>query len=170
MESNLNGLYKISFDIEIEANDALSISDLAQSLTEGILSEELAAKVSHLTMEKIEKHGKTEPKVLKVGDKVQVLSDLNLDAEIYHDDGYVFIGNPSDISERVVTESVSITVEAGSIGYVNKINKDGSLEIVDMDKPYVNTLWQEIGIDVVNIDLITVTADQIEKIDTDEVK
>ena len=170
MESNLNGIYRVSFDIEVESKDALALSDLAHSLTEGILSEELAAKVSHLTMEKIERHGKIEPKVLKIGDRVQVVGDLNIDAEIYHDDGYVFIGNPSDISEKVMSEPANVTIEAGSIGYVNKINKDGSLEIVDMDKPYVNTLWQEIGIDAVNIDLITVTADMIAKIDTDEVK
>lgn len=170
MESNLNGIYRVSFDIEIESKDALALSDLAHSLTDGMLSEELAAKVSHLTMEKIEKHGSAKPKVLKVGDKVQVLSDLNIDAEIYHDDGYVFVGKPSDISECVTSEPASIVIEAGSIGYVNKVNKDGSLEIADMDKPFVNSLWQEIGIDAVNIDLITVLADQITKIDSEEVK
>jgi hypothetical protein len=82
----------------------------------------------------------------------------------------MFIGNPNEISEKMTSEPASIQIQAGSIGYVNGIHKDGSLEIADLDKPYVNEAWLEIGIDAVNIDLITVNAEQIEKIDTYEVK
>ena len=70
----------------------------------------------------------------------------------------------------MTSEKVSIKVEAGSTGWINKIHKDGSLEIADVDKPYINPSWVEIGIDAVNVDLITVNAEQVEKIDQEEVK
>ena len=35
---------------------------------------------------------------------------------------------------------------------------------------HMNEAWAELGLDSVNVDLITVVADQVEKIDTDEVK
>jgi hypothetical protein len=170
-ESKLKGIYRVSFDIQVRSDDELSLSDVAQALTEGFgrgFGEDfVSSKVADLSIEKVTKKA---AKVLKVGDKVQLKSDLDLKAEIYSDDGYVFIGNKNEISESVTTEPVSITVFAGSIGYINRINKDGSLEVADLDKPYVNSLWQEIGLDSVNIDLITVKAEQLERIDSEEVK
>jgi hypothetical protein len=166
----LNGIYRVSFEVQVSSDDELSLSDVTQSLTEGFqkgFGEDFVNKVAELSVEKIIKKA---VKVLKVGDKVQLQSDLNLMTEIYSDDGYVFVGNKSEISESVTTELVSVKVAAGSIGYINRINKDGSLEVVDLDKPYVNSLWQEIGLDSVNIDLITVNAEQLEKIDSEEVK
>ena len=169
-DSKLNGIYRVSFEIKVESQDELSLSDITQSLTEGFergFGNDFVNKVAELSVEKITKKA---VKVLKVGDKVQLKSDLNLMTEIYSDDGYVFVGSKNEISESVTTEPVSVKVAAGSIGFINRINKDGSLEVADLDKPYVNSLWQEIGLDAVNIDLITINADQIEKIDSEEVK
>ena len=168
--SKLNGIFKVSFEIKVESQDELSLSDVTQSLIEGFergFGEGFVDKVAELSVEKITKKA---VKVLKVGDKVQLTSDLDLMTEIYSDDGYVFVGNKNEISESVTTEPVSVKVAAGSIGYINRINKDGSLEVADLDKPYVNSLWQEIGLDSVNIDLITVNAEQLERIDSEEVK
>jgi hypothetical protein len=139
---------------------------VAQSLLEGF-GEGLLESVSHLSVEKIEKHGQSEPKVFKVGDKVQLNSTIKIKANIYSDDGYHFIGIPSDISEEVTEVEASIDVEAGSIGFVNSVNGN-VIEIIDLDRPV--TKFAEIGIDYVNVDLITVDAEQLEKIDSDEVK
>lgn len=169
--SKLNGIFKVSFEIQLESQDELSLSDATQALAEGFergFGNGFVDKVASLNIEKITK--KADKVVLKVGDKIKLTSDVNLEADIYSDDGYVFLGAPSEISEKVNTDKVNVQVIAGSIGYVNRINKDGSLEIADIDKPYVNPLWEEIGIGAVNIDLITVNAEQVEKIDLDEVK
>lgn len=160
MDLNLNGLYRVSFDIQMTNSDALTISDLAHTLTEGILSEELAAKVSHLKMEKIEKHGKTEPKILKIGDKVYLKESLTLKASVYEDDGYLFIGKPTSISNEIGEQN--ITLEAGSVGYVNRID-GANIELVDVDR----AVKAELGFDpeyeqLANVDLITVNAEQID--------
>jgi hypothetical protein len=170
-DEKLIGVYKVSFEIKVESQDELSLSDITHDLTEGFqrgFSDGFVNKVAALHIEKISKA--VVKKAVKIGDKIRLISDVNLTAEIYSDDGYVFIGNPNEISEKMTSEKVSVKVEAGSTGWVNKIHKDGSLEIADIDKPYVNPLWIEIGIDAVNVDLITVNAEQVEKIDSEEVK
>lgn len=161
---SLHGLYRISFDVQVDQSDQLDVSDITQALTEGF-GEGLLETVSHLKIESIEKHGTVEPKVFKVGDKVQLKDSLKLQASIYEDDGYFFVGAPSEISNEIGIQE--IMVEAGSIGFVNKI--DGSnLEIVDLDcvasVPFEN--YEEIA----SIDSILVNAEQLEKIDSDEVK
>jgi hypothetical protein len=169
-EDKLTGIYKVSFEIKVESQDDLSLSDVTQALTEGFergFGDGFINKVADLSIEKITKKAQ---RTLKVGDKIKLVSDVNLNTEIYSDDGYIFVGSPNEISEKMTTEKVSVQVVAGSTGFVNRIHKDGSLEIVDIDKPYVNPSWEEIGIEAVNIDLITVNAEQIEKIDSEEVK
>jgi len=170
-DNKLVGIYKVSFEIQVESQDELSLSDLTQDLTEGLVrgfGDGVVNKVAALSVEKVSKQSPKE--AVKIGDRIRLVSDVNLTADIYTDDGYLFIGNPNEISQKLTTEKVAIQVTAGSTGFVNKINKDGSLEIADLDKPYVNEAWADLGIDAVNVDLITVVADQIEKIDTDEVK
>ncbi len=170
-ESKLKGIYRVSFEVQLESQDDLSVSDITQSLTEGLergFGDGFVNKVADLSIERITKNSKQA--VLKVGDKVKLVSTVNIEADIYSDDGYVFIGNPNEISEKVTDAKVNIQINAGSTGYINKIHKDGSLEIADLDKPYVNPLWEEIGLEAVNIDLMTVKAEQIEKIDAEEVK
>ena len=169
-ESKLNGIFKVSFEIKVESQDELSLSDVTQALTEGFergFADGFVNKVASLSIEKISKR---EKEAIKIGDKIKLISDVTLEAEIYSDDGYLFIGNPNEISEKLLNEKINVQVKAGCIGYVNGIHKDGSLEIADIDKPYVNEAWVEIGIDAVNIDLITVNAEQVEKIDSEEVK
>lgn len=168
MESNLNGIYRVSFDIEVEAKDALALSDLAQSLTEGILSEGLAAKVSHLSLEKIEKHGKAAPKQLKIGDMVQLTSDIQIIANVYSDDGYFFIGKTSTISE-CIAENQTLILSAGSYGFVNKVS-NGIAEIIDIDKAIIEAKFEDVGIDAINVDMILLDASLLEKIDAQEGK
>lgn len=170
-EDKLTGVYKVSFEIKVESQDELSLSDVTQALTEGFergFGEGFVNKVADLNIEKVTKNSKQS--VLKIGDRIKLASAVTLEADIYSDDGYIFIGNPNEISEKVTSQKVSIQIEAGCTGYINSIHKDGSLEIADIDKPYVNDAWADVGLEAVNIDLITVTAEQIEKIDTDEVK
>lgn len=170
-DSKLNGIFKVSFEIKVESHDELSLSDLTHDLAEGLergFGNGFIERVAALNVEKLTK--KAVAKKINVGDKIRLISDVKLEADIYSDDGYVFIGNPNEISEKLTTEKVAIDVTTGAIGFINRIHKDGSLEIADIDKPYTNDKWVELGIDAVNLDLITVTAEQIEKIDSDEVK
>jgi len=169
-DDKLVGVYKVSFEIKVESQDELSLSDITQDLTEGFqrgFADGFVNKVASLSIEKISKR---EKEAVKVGDKIRLVSDVTLEAEIYSDDGYMFIGKPNEISEKLLSEKINVQVKAGCIGYVNGIHKDGSLEIADLDKPYVNEAWAELGIDAVNVDLITVKAEQVEKIDSEEVK
>lgn len=170
-DNKLVGVYKVSFEIQVESQDELSLSDLTQDLTEGLsrgFGDGFINKVAALSINKVVKEQTKE--AVKIGDRIRLVSDVKLTADIYEDDGYIFIGNPNEISQKMTNEKVDIQITAGSTGYVNKINKDGSLEVADLDRPYVNEAWTDLGIDAVNVDLITVVADQVEKIDTDEVK
>jgi hypothetical protein len=170
-DDKLVGIYKVSFEIKVESQDELSLSDLTQDLTEGFyrgFGDGVINKIAALHVEKLV--NQQAKKSVKVGDKIRLTSDVTIDADVYHDDGYVFIGNPTEISEKMTAEKVAVKIVVGNTGYVNKVNKDGSLEIADLDKPYVNGAWKEIGVDAVNVDLITVLAECVEKIDTDEVK
>jgi hypothetical protein len=170
-EDKLIGVYKVSFEIKVESHDELSLSDLTHDLAEGLergFGNGFIDRVAALNVEQLTK--KAAAKKINVGDRIRLISDIKLEADIYSDDGYVFIGNPNEISEKLTTEKVAIDVTAGAIGFVNRIHKDGSLEIADIDKPYTNDSWINMGIDAVNLDLITVVAEQIEKIDSEEVK
>ena len=155
-DSKLNGIYRISFQVKVSSDDELSLSDVTQSLTEGLqrgFGENFVDKVAELSVEKITKKA---VKVLKVGDMVSIKESIKITANIYNDDGYLFIGTPSEISETV-GENVDLTIEAGSIGYINKIS-NGQIEIIDLDRP----------VEDINIDLISVSAEQLEKIDSEE--
>lgn len=166
-DSKLNGIYRVSFEVKVSSDDELSLSDVTQSLTEGFqrgFGEGFVDKVAELSVEKIIK--KAVKKVLKVGDTVLVKESIKIKANIYNDDGYVFVGLKNEISE-VVGENVDLNIEAGSIGYINKIT-NGKVEVADLDR--VIEKYAEIGLDVVNVDLITVDENQIEKIDSEEVK
>lgn len=170
-DNKLVGIYKVSFEIQVESQDDLSLSDLTQDLTEGLVrgfGDGFINKVAALSIDKVSKQSPKQS--VKIGDRIRLVSDVNVTADIYEDDGYLFIGNPNEISQKLTTEKVAIQVAAGSTGFVNKINKDGSLEVADLDKPYINETLADMGIDAINVDLITVVATQVEKIDTDEVK
>jgi hypothetical protein len=164
--SKLNGIYRVSFEVKVSSDEDLSLSDVTQSLTEGFergFGEGFVDKVAELSVAKITKKA---VKVLKVGDTVRIKESIRLVADIYEDDGYIFVGPKSDISEILDTDAVLMTV-AGSIGLVNKICKDGQVEVANLDIPIDN--WRMDG-DPISVDLITVNADQIEKIDSEEVK
>jgi hypothetical protein len=166
-EEKLTGIYRVSFEIQLGSQDDLALSDVVQALTEGFgngFGEDfVTSKVADLSIEKITKKA---VKVLKVGDTVLIKEPIKIKANIYSDDGYIFAGVKNEISE-IVGENIDLNIEAGSIGYVNKIAGD-KIEVVDLDKPIIS--FQEIGLDAVNVDLITVHAEQLEKIDSEEVK
>lgn len=158
-DSKLNGIYRVSFEVQVGSQDELTLSDVTQALTEGFergFGDGFVEKVAELSVEKITKKA---VKVLKVGDKVLLKENIQLKGNIYNDDGYIFVGNKSEDISEIVGENVDLNIEAGSIGYINKIS-GSTIEVVDLDKP----------VEDVNIDLITVNAEQIEKIDSEEVK
>lgn len=168
-DPKLNGIFKVSFEIQVGSDDDLSLSDATQALTEGLergFGENFVNKVAELSIEKITKISEKAPKILKIGDKVCLKEALKVKGNIYSDDGYVFTGLKNDISETLI-EDVELPIEAGSVGYVNKIVAE-KIEIIDLDRPI--TKFADAGIDYVNIDLITVDAEQLEKIDLEEGK
>jgi len=168
-DSKLDGIFKVSFEIKVESQDELSLSDVTQALTEGFqrgFGEKFVDKVAELSVEKIIKKSEKAPKVLKVGDTVRIKESIKLVADIYEDDGYIFVGPKSEISEVLDIDAVLMTV-AGSVGLVNKIGKDGQVEVANLDIPIDS--WRMDG-DPISVDLITVNAEQLEKIDSEEVK
>lgn len=163
-QHKLNGIYKVSFNIEVESDDELSLSDLAQSLTEGF-GEGLLGKMAHLSFEKLDKTGQSISKILKVGDRVQLTKPISINASVYEDDGYVFVGMPTDISNEIGEQE--IILEAGSIGYVNQIDED-RIEIVDIDLPGVIKTAEYT--EPISVDLISLNIEMVEKIHNEEDK
>jgi len=167
-DSKLNGIYRVSFEVKVTSDQDLSLSDVTQSLTEGFdrgFGEGFVEKVADLSIEKITKKA---VKALKVGDTVLIKEPIKITASIYSDDGYIFVGHRNEISE-IVSENVDFELEAGSIGYVNKI-ANGVVEVADLDKPLTSFYQCGDGMDAINVDLISVKAEQLEKIDSEEVK
>ena len=167
MEKPLSGIYRISFDIELDSTDELSSSDLSFLLTEGV-GEGLASKLSHLSVEKMDKTGKSNPKVFKVGDKVQILENIKIKASIYEDGGYFYIGQSTESANLLGEQEVMIV--SGSYGWVNQ-NKDGKIVLVDLDIPVtaslIDSYTDEVTEEKVNVDFITLSADILEKVNTE---
>jgi hypothetical protein len=130
----LNGSYKVSFNLSLSELDGLSVSDVAQALAEGFGDGDILGKVSDLGIEKIVKEGApVTPVTLKVGDLVGILSDTSIVATILEENGLYRIGASTDAS--TVIGEASVTIESGSMGYVNKISEDGTtVEVIDLDR------------------------------------
>lgn len=165
MDQPLNGIYRVSFDIEIKDTDYLDQSDLAFLFTDG-MSSRLTSKVANLQIEQLDKKGEKVSKTIKVGDRISITENIIVRANFYEDDGYLFVGKPSDISNEV--GSKEIVLEAGCFAYVNQIHKNGEVDLIDLDRPISATLRvDDMGTevtDVANVDFITVDATKIEKV------
>lgn len=166
----VDGIYKVSFEIKVESRDEFSLSDVTHDLTEGLVrgfGDDFINKVAALNIERVQPA--RENKTVKIGDRVCLKEDIQLTADVYNDDdGYFFIGTPNDISEKITTNPADLRLKRGNTGLVNKINKDGSLEVVNLDDPYTDERWKDLGIDAINIDLITVKADQVERLKVED--
>lgn len=165
MDQPLNGIYRVSFDIEIKDSDYLDQSDLAFLFTDG-MSYKLANKVANLHIEELGKTGEKASRTIKIGDRIQLTENIVIQANFYEDDGYLFVGQPSDISNEIGTKE--IVLEAGTVAYVNQIHKNGSVDLIDLDRTIsaslrVDDLGTEVT-DVVNVDFVTIDSSKIEKV------
>lgn len=160
-KSPLNGTYKVSFNVDVETGDEFSLSDLAQVISTGF-GEGLMDRVSHLKVEKMAKEGAIP---LKAGDTVYLTRTIKVSAQILDDNGYFFVGSSTEDSREMGTQEITLT--EGSTGIVNQV-KDGKVEIIDLDRtsfaelvdPETNDFFE----DAVNIDLIAIDLDAVEKV------
>jgi hypothetical protein len=164
----LEGTFKVSFILSVVQDDNILVSDIAQAIGEGFGEGKLLAKVSELKVDKIEKVATT----LRAGDRVCLQNDIEITSAILCDaDGNHFIGEQADaenLGEQVVI------LKSGSQAIVNKVVGD-KVELIELDisvtASFEDDTDSSLLYDVpVSVDLITLSADLVEKVADDEVE
>lgn len=159
----LNGSYKVSFQIEMTAEDQVTLSDLTQALTEGF-GETLIERVADLSVEKLSRSGKIAPS-LKTGDLVRLTKNITVTATVLDDEGVYSVGLPTEDSK--VVGDYEVVIPEGSHAVINQIAED-RVEIIELDKEAV-VLFKDAETDDVfedraSVDLISVNLDDVEKV------
>lgn len=166
-KSNLVGSYRISFDINISAEDEIGISDVAQGLAEGFEESPVLNAIANLDIEKLSKEGKILPKLLKVGDLIELTQAITLKAAIFEEDGNYVIGKRHDWSIEV-SDSTEITLPEASRAVVNRVYSD-KVELVELDTYITASLFddeiQEVVETPVNVDLISVDLNSVQRVE-----
>jgi hypothetical protein len=131
-ESNLNGRYRVSFNIEITDNDCIALSDIVQSLASGLNDDPILYKISDIGLEKLTKEGMTDltPKTFKVGDPVVIKEDVTIKVAVGQHNGLFIVGAKS-LSVEPIGE-VEITIPQGTHAIVNQVTASG-IELIDFD-------------------------------------
>jgi hypothetical protein len=165
-EKQLDGVYKVSFNIEVSTSDDLFIDDLTQALANGFDDSTVLPKISNLDLEKLNKDGSLKSKDLQVGDIVRLTTDTKINANILYDDGYYVIGKETETTESL--GEMSVILKAGSHAVVNQITKEG-IELIDFDScvevPLMDPETDEINTTQVNVDLITLEDVNLERVE-----
>jgi hypothetical protein len=162
----LEGSYKVSFILNVTKDDNILASDVAQSIGSGFEGK-ILNKVSELKVDKIEK-----TTALRAGDKVCLQNDIELTAAIYCDAfGNHFIGDQED-AENLGKQTVIL--KSGCQAIVNKVIGE-KVELIELDIPVTASFEDETDPTVlydvpVVVDLISVSADLVEKVADDEVE
>lgn len=162
----LSGPYHVSFDIDISRSDEISISDLIQTISGTLTDTGLIEKVSKLNVSKQAKNDTFPSKNLKVGDTIRISKEIRVTAELFEDEGYYSLGLQTENAKKL--GEPEFTIEEGSSAVINKILDDG-VELIELDRAVSATLQDEETDELfdasVNVDLVRVPKDCIEKID-----
>lgn len=161
-QNQLNGTYKVSFDINIAPEDNIFVTDIIQSIAE-VFDINTVQKIAHIDLEKI---GIENNHKLKVGDLVQLVENIQLEVEILENDGYYIIGKQKETTRSLGKTIVELPKNATA--YVNKVGKD-EVELIDFDctiiVPLVDEETDEVENTYVNIEQITLPLYQVEKVE-----
>lgn len=156
-EANLKGRYKVSFFIDIDEADNVTIGDLHQSLAAGFSDDPGLSKLSHLDMEKTDAEGHPLPsgKSFKVGDTVVVTEDVELTAQIDVLNGHYIVGAKNE--STIPAGEGTVVIHQGMIARVNKVDGD-TVELIDLDAEAAAALK---NVDTDEVDDVFVQVDSV---------
>ena len=162
----LHGRYKVSFILNVDENDDISISDINQALAEGFSEPSILNKMSDVELEKVNKQGNLLSPTLKVGDIVRLTEDILITANVSYDASYYTMGSEHTEAEQI--GEVTTKIEEGLRATVNSIDGD-NIELIDFDSVVTVDLEDRDTLEIVptpvNIDIVTVSKSSLEKVD-----
>lgn len=131
-EANLNGRYRVSFDINIAEDDCLGLSDIVQSIAAGFGDDATLYKLSNISLEKVTKEGTTDltPRTFKTGDLVCIAQDVSVTVALSHTNGLYIVGAKSLSAEPL--GDIDITIPKGTHARVNQVTAE-EIELIDFD-------------------------------------
>jgi hypothetical protein len=157
----LNGKYKVSFDVEVNNGDDLTVTDIVQAIASGFEESPVLSKIANLNFTQY-----IQPTTLKIGDIVIVKEEVKITANILEEDGYYVVGELTDKTNLV--GEMCISVPAGSKATVNQIVSNG-VELVEFDMTTYAPLQDPETYDIVDtpviLESITLNPDILEKVD-----
>ena len=161
----LSGTYKVSFEITAGLADELRITDIVQTLAEGFLSQSVDNKIGKVNVEKIEIESSLQ---LKIGERVILAENVDVNASIFEDDGIYIVGDETK-NVRILGQK-QITLPQSGIGIVNKVLQ-GEVELIEFDQTVKVTLQDEETDEIVetnvNVDRVIVPTSSLKRIEDD---
>lgn len=162
-ESNLNGRYRVSFNVDLTEDDCLALSDIVQSLVAGFEGHPILYKISDMGLEKITKEGQPDltPKTFKVGDLVALKNDVTISVALSEYNGLYIVGAKSLAAEPV--GEIDITIEKGTHATVNQVTAEG-IELIEFDRALETSLMNHESGELENV---TINLDSVIFLDSD---
>lgn len=123
----LSGTYKVSFTVEIFAEDDLSLDDVVHGVASGFQGHPALEKLANMDVEKIVPKAER----LKIGDVVFLTEDVQIMANVLHVEGHFLVGEKLNGMDEVGPTPLTIT--RGSVAIINKITREGA-ELIDFQE------------------------------------
>ena len=162
----LHGRYKISFILNASDNDGVEKSDLIQSLAETFEESHILHKIADFNMEKVDKKGNLLSLTLKAGDKVLITQDIKIKSSISYASPHYILGSKESGLETL--GETTAVLNNGLIATVNQVKGD-QIELFDFDSvimvPLEDSETLEVAPTPVNVDFVTVSKENLEKVD-----
>lgn len=156
-DSNLNGRYRISFNVDITEDDCIALSDIVQSIVAGFEENPVLYKISDIGLEKINKEGQPDltPKTFKAGDLVTLKQDVTIKVALSTYEGLYIVGAKSLAAEPL--GEIDITIPQGTQATVNQVTGEG-IELIDFDHALESSLMNpETG----DFEAVTINLDSV---------
>lgn len=164
--NTLRGRYKVSFVLNVSEDDDISISDITQAIAAGFNESKLLQRISKLDLEKVDKEGNLLTSSFKVGNKVRLKNDITVKCQVSYESPNYIIGSKNEDADPL--GEIETTINQGMIATVNQIDGD-DVELIDFESivmvPLKDSDSLEIVPTVANIDSITISKKNLEKVD-----
>lgn len=133
----LNGTYKVSFEISISETENTDVSDVVQSIAAGFEGQDAQSSISHVDMEKVVEI----PLEVKAGDMVVFSEDVKVTATVAYDHNLYIVGSSSESAE--VLGDVEMTIPHGIKAIVNRVSEN-EVELIEFDNVLTAELPDEL--------------------------
>ena len=163
-EKNLEGKYKVSFDIEISADDDINVGDFHNVIASSFSGSDVLNKISKLDLEKADLK-----QDLKVGDTVRIIDSIEVEAELEYYGGHLIVGWKGDNAGIKPNKlgKIKIQIPKNTIAVVGEISGN-EVELTEFEQPFnvslKNNFTETIEDTLININSIIITNKYVTKV------